>query len=100
MTKEEETYVTQLIGYSGAARSCYIKAMDAYSKHDGSYEELLKEAEGYFQTAHEAHFKLFQSNATETNDGLMLIMHAEDQMMCAETFKVIAERMHLVLQDR
>ena len=100
MNKETETYVTQLISFSGTARSGYIRAMDAYPKHDGTYEKLLEEANQFFQLAHEAHFNLFQSNPTESNDGLMLLMHAEDQMMCAETFKIIAERMNLLLQDK
>jgi len=100
MNKQAETYVTQLIGYAGAARSGFIKAIDAYSKHDGSYEQLMEEANSCFQMAHEAHFNLFQSNPTEENDGLMLLMHAEDQLMCAETFKIIADRINLLMQDK
>ena len=98
MNKEAETYITQLIAYSGAARSCYIKAIDSYTAHDGSYESLIEEGNTHFQAAHEAHFNLLQANPTESNDGLMLLMHAEDQMMCAETFKIIAERAKLLLQ--
>ena len=100
MSKEAETYITQLIAYSGAARSCFIKAIDSYAAHDGSYESLIEEGNNHFQLAHEAHFNLLQANPTESNDGLMLLMHAEDQMMCAETFKIIAERAKLLLQDQ
>lgn len=100
MNKQAETYVTQLIGFAGTARSNYIRAIDAYPKHDGSYEALMEEANKSFQLAHEAHFNLYQSNPTDENEGLMLVMHAEDQLMCAETFKIIADRIGLLLQDK
>lgn len=97
MNNQVEVFITQLISFSGAARSGYIRAIDAYSKHDGSYEQLMEEAEKSYQLAHEAHFNLIQNNPTENSEYLMLLMHAEDQMMCAETFKIIANRMNLFI---
>lgn len=100
MNEEEkiEEYMTQLLGFSGAARSCYIQAIDAYPKHDGTYEKLLKDAEENFLLAHEEHSKLMLSKATENKETLMLLMHAEDQLMCAETFRIIAGRIALLFK--
>lgn len=100
MNEEEkiEEYMTQLLGFSGAARSCYIQAIDAYPKHDGTYEEFLKEADENFRLAHDQHSNLLLSSAAENKETLMLLMHAEDQLMCAETFRIIAGRIALLFK--
>ena len=65
----------QIISNVGTARS--------------SYFEAIHKAKG-----HEAHFELLQREAKGGPAGSSLILiHAEDQLMSAEGFKIIAEEM-------
>ena len=64
---------------------------------EGNYdeaEEKIKEASEYFVKGHHAHTSLIQQEASgEKVEFSLIIMHAEDQMMAAETLKSIAEEM-------
>ena len=55
---------------------------------------LIEEGDKSFLQGHEAHAKMIQQEAggEKVETGLLLI-HAEDQLMSAESFKIIADEM-------
>lgn len=71
----------------------YIEAI-SFAK-EGKFEEARKtieEGEKIFVEGHHAHAELIQQEASGNNvEFRLLLMHAEDQLMSAETFKVMAE---------
>ena len=82
----------QIISAVGTAKSCYVEAMRC--AEEGKFEEAdakIKEGEEIFVNGHEAHASLIQKEANgETVVPNILLMHAEDQLMSAETVKVMA----------
>jgi PTS system cellobiose-specific IIA component len=91
---------TELISFNiiasvGTARSNYIGAIDAAA--EGNFDEaakLIKEGQDAYVEGHDAHAKLL----TQTAQGKpvtmdLLLTHAEDQLMSAEGFGILAERM-------
>lgn len=85
----------QIISAVGMAKSSYIEAVQEAKK--GNIEkakELIKEGEKAFVGGHEAHAGLIQQEASgEAVQLNMLLMHAEDQLMAAETCKIMAVEM-------
>lgn len=85
----------QLITTAGAAKSNYIGAIQ--KAREGLYEEAEKQiAEGdeIMKQGHGPHTDLIQKEAAGEDLHMGLILtHAEDQMMSAEVFKVMAEEM-------
>ncbi|MFA6940555.1 MAG: PTS lactose/cellobiose transporter subunit IIA [Clostridiaceae bacterium] len=83
----------QLISAAGTARSCNIEAIQEAKK--GNFEkaeELMKEGKSQFLNAHDVHNKLLQQKTSEGNmSGSILVMHAEDQLMSAEMFQILAK---------
>lgn len=79
----------EIISNVGIARSCYIEAIRAAKA--GNYEEAeakLAEGDKNFQEGHASHMRLLQLEGKE--DIGLLVIHAEDQLMSAETFKLLA----------
>ena len=90
--EELETLCMELITAVGTARSCYIEAIH-YAK-DGQYEEAKKsmeEGQRCFVEGHDVHLKMLAMQAEDRLNFNLLILHAEDQMMSAETFGILAE---------
>lgn len=85
----------QIISAVGTARSCYIEAINEAKQ--GNYsraQQLLKEGEDTFIEGHEVHNGLLQKEAEGKGKSTvvnLLILHAEDQLMSAEAFKIIAQ---------
>lgn len=83
----------QIITAAGLARSSYIEAVQEAKK--GNYEkteELMKEGEKQFLKGHDVHNTLLQQETDgEIKNSSILIMHAEDQLMSAEMFEIIAK---------
>jgi len=82
----------EIISNVGTAKSCYINAI--HKAKEGLYEEagkLIEEGNGHYAEGHKAHVEMIQKEASgdAISAGLLLI-HAEDQMMSAETFQVLA----------
>lgn len=82
----------QIISAVGTARSMYIEAIELAKQ--GKIEEarkMIKEGEEAFVQGHSAHAELIQKEAggesVQTN---LLLIHAEDQLMSAEAFQIIA----------
>lgn len=83
----------EIIASVGTAKSMYI---DAISKaKDGKFDEaedLMKQGSDAFLEGHNVHLKLLANDAGGRSVHFsMLLMHAEDQLMGAETFRVLAE---------
>ena len=83
----------KIITAVGNARSLYIEAIQLAK--EGKYDEakkLIKNGDESFIDGHHAHAQLIQDEATgNTLNITLLLLHAEDQLMSAESFKIIAE---------
>ncbi|MEG0314145.1 MAG: PTS lactose/cellobiose transporter subunit IIA [Erysipelotrichaceae bacterium] len=82
----------EIISAVGTARSLYIEAIqEAKNKNYDKAEELMNEGSQTFLTGHHAHAKLIQQEAAGNPTApTLLLLHAEDQLMSAEGFKIIA----------
>ena len=82
----------QIISAVGTARSMYIEAIEEAKR--GNIEQarkLIAEGEEIFVEGHRAHAQLIQKEANgEAVIPQLLLVHAEDQLMSAEGFKIIA----------
>lgn len=85
----------QIISASGGAKSAFMAAIEAAK--EGNFEEaeeMIHQGDEYMNQGHEPHAKLIQAEASgNPTDVNLLLLHAEDQMMGAEQFKVLAEQM-------
>lgn len=83
----------EIISNVGAGKSCYINAIQ--KAKEGLFEEaqnLIKEGDMHHAEGHKAHVDMLQREAAGmTMDVSLLLVHAEDQMMSSETFKVLAQ---------
>lgn len=82
----------EIIASVGGARSCFIEAISkAKVKDFEGAQNCIKEGEELFHVGHKAHAKLVAQEANQEKVELsLLLVHAEDQLMSAETFKIIA----------
>lgn len=91
--EQNEYVVFQIISAVGSARSSYIEAIQEAKK--GNFEQarqLIKEGAETFIQGHRAHAELISKEASgEKVEVSLLLAHAEDQLMSAEGFKIIAE---------
>ena len=81
----------QIISAVGVAKSSYIEAMKIAEKGDFDLAKAkIKEGDQELK-GHEAHAGLIQKEANGEKVVLnILLMHAEDQLMSAETIKMMA----------
>ena len=93
VSEQFEMLCFQLITFVGTARTHFINAIQ--SAKAGNFEEaekLLKEGDSAFSQGHNGHADLLTMDANgELSGGLMLLMHAEDQLMSAENFRILAQ---------
>lgn len=82
----------QIISNVGTARSCFIEAIQkAKVKDYEGAEQLISEGEEFFNQGHHAHAELIQTEANGNKlEFQLLLLHAEDLLMSAESFKIIA----------
>ena len=84
----------QIISSVGMARASFIEAID-YAI-DGKFdqaEDKIKEGEEYFVEGHKAHADMIQKEANgDKTEIILLLLHAEDQLMSAESFKILADK--------
>lgn len=90
--KDLELKSFEIISNVGTARSCYIEAISYAKKFDFKMaENLINDGIEAFNSGHKAHAGLIQMEANHEEFPFSLIlMHAEDQLMSAEGFKIIA----------
>ena len=83
----------KMISSLGAARSCFMEAMQMAKKYNFlEAKRLLEEGEGHRIEGHEVHFELLSKESSGANVSIsLLLLHAEDQLMSAELLKVVAE---------
>lgn len=84
----------QIISAVGTARSMYIEAVEEAKKGEiESARKLVDEGEKIFTEGHHAHAQLIQQEASGDPVQMQLLLtHAEDQLMSAEAFKIIASQ--------
>ncbi len=82
----------QMITAAGGARSSFIEAIQQAKAGDiEAAKKSMEEGEEMFVEGHKAHGQLIAKEADgkgETPN--LLLVHAEDQMMSAETFQILA----------
>lgn len=82
----------QIISLVGVARSDYIEAIK--EAENGNFDQAVKlvaEGDESFNKGHIVHAKLIQLEAGGTHVEInLLLLHAEDVLMSAETFKILA----------
>ena len=90
---ENELQFLSLISNAGSARSSYIEAISFAEKKDfEKAQELIREGDKAYADGHKIHFSMVQKEAAgKKNDVSLLLIHAEDLLMGAEMFKIIAE---------
>jgi len=87
-----ELIAFQIISNVGSARSAFVNAIRAAKAGDfPRAEKLIEEGEADFLTGHKAHQQLLTDEASGTAAPVTLLLaHAEDQLMSAEAFKILA----------
>ncbi|MBR5913694.1 MAG: PTS lactose/cellobiose transporter subunit IIA [Selenomonadaceae bacterium] len=94
ITEDLEMAAMRIISNVGTARSNYIEAIhEAKQGHYLEAEKLIEEGDEIFAEGHDAHLKLLQQEAEGQSVVMLLILHAEDQLMSAEGFKIIANEL-------
>lgn len=93
--EQMESLPFAIIANVGTARSMYVEAVS--EAEQGNIEKaraMIAEGEQYFVEGHNSHLKIFTSEL-DTSDMkyLPLIIHAEDQLMSAETMKIVCEKL-------
>ena len=91
--EELELVCFQIISFAGEAKSAYLGAIQKAKA--GEYEEaerMIKEGSTVFLEAHKVHADLTQKAASGemTTPPNLILIHAEDQLMSAETCKILA----------
>ena len=84
----------QIISFTGTARSIYIEAIEEAKKGNiDKAREMIKEGDDTFNQGHEIHAKMIQDEASGNSIAVStLLVHAEDQLMSAEEFKILANQ--------
>lgn len=92
MNEEQAMVAFQIIAAVGTARSNYIEAIQQAKAGDfDSAAQLIKDGDDAFHEGHAVHAKLVADEAAgQGSDVTLLMLHAEDQLMSAEGFKIIA----------
>ena len=100
MTAEFETAFFGIITYVGTARSCFINAVQCAKKGEfQAAKAQMKQGDEAYKEGHHIHADLRAQDARgELNESGLILMHAEDQLMSAETFRVLAEEFIEVYQ--
>lgn len=81
----------QVISYSGMAKSEYINALAEYKKNDKEKgDKLLANGDKYALEAHKSHTQVLSKEMSEESPQISLLLtHAEDQLMNAETIRLL-----------
>jgi cellobiose PTS system EIIA component len=92
-----EMHGTELISFKiisavGTARSYYIDAIQkAKSSLWDEAQNLIQQGDKAFAEGHQAHMCLLTQEAGTPQSAVdLLLVHAEDQLMSAESFKILA----------
>ncbi|WP_019156148.1 PTS lactose/cellobiose transporter subunit IIA [Robertmurraya massiliosenegalensis] len=90
-----EMIAFQMISNVGSAKSLVMEAL--YAAKEGDFalaEEKIAESQKYFVEGHKIHATLIQREAAgDKVEFSLLFMHAEDQLMSAETITELVKEM-------
>ena len=97
-TEEENLEATQeaafqIIATVGSAKSQYIEAIQKAKEGDiAGAKALIESGDKDFGEGHTAHLSLLQQSAIDNSSVTfsLILVHAEDQLMQAESFRIIA----------
>lgn len=91
--EELELISFKIISAVGSARSSFINAIqEAKAGNLDRAKKLVEEGDSYFSEGHKAHMEILTIQASGKEIKLdILFIHAEDQMMSAETMKIISQ---------
>jgi PTS system cellobiose-specific IIA component len=97
--KDIESTLFEIITEVGSARSFYIEATQAArEKNIEKAKELFEEGQRAFNRGHRVHANLIREVSAEghvpvfkSDERIMLLTHAEDQLMSAEAFGILTE---------
>lgn len=100
MSEEFVGKIFEMISSAGSARSKYIQAVEkAKEEKFEEAEVFVKEGGQCFLAAHNIHAELLADESSkfeacsENSAVSLILVHAEDQMMCAETFRLISQEL-------
>lgn len=90
----------EMICHVGDARSSFVESIQqARQKNFTQARDLIENGKLNYNLGHAVHARLVQKEMEEDVNHLSLIMvHAEDQMMSAENFKILSEEFLLLYQ--
>ena len=93
MSEELSVTCFEIITYVGTARSCFINAIQCAKKGEFEQaEQMIKQGDEAFSQGHDAHADWLTKGAEGNLSAVgLLLLHAEDQLMSAEGFRIIAE---------
>ena len=84
----------EIIANVGSARSCFIEAIDLAG--EGKIDEAearVAEGEQFFLVGHAKHGEMIAREACGDHiDPSIILIHAEDQLMSAEAFGILARK--------
>ena len=90
----------EMITYAGMAKSNYLLALKDYK----AGKEALKKIEDgaiEFTKAHEVHSQILTDEMEKLEPQVsLLLVHAEDQLMGAETLKILVEELIDIYKER
>ncbi len=100
--EDMELLCFKIISAVGEAKSDFIAAIEAAKQGDfAKAEELVKHGESVFVNGHTVHAGLIQKEAAgEKTEVCLLLMHAEDQLMSAETIKLLATELIEIYKNK
>ncbi len=83
----------QIIANVGMAKSMYIDAIAKAKEGEiDAAREMVKQGSDAYVEGHNVHLQLLANDAGGKSVPFsMLLMHAEDQLLAAESFRIIAE---------
>lgn len=81
----------KIISNVGSAKSYYLEALaEAKKTNYLKAKTLIKQGDEAFMLGHQVHHQMVVKEAAgEKTDFSLLLMHAEDQLMNAETIKIL-----------
>ncbi|MDU5781432.1 MAG: PTS lactose/cellobiose transporter subunit IIA [Pantoea sp.] len=90
---DTEKICFEMICHVGDARSSFIEAIQqARQKNFLRARELIENGKVNYNLGHAVHARLIQQEMEQDRHPLSLILvHAEDQLMSAENFKILSE---------
>lgn len=88
-----ELEILEIISSVGQARNCYVQAIqEAKSSNYETCNDLIRQGNELYAKGHRIHQQLIQQEAGGERVELnILLTHAQDQLMSAESFKILCD---------